>query len=114
MSPENLTAALYSRPAAPGGSDATLKNSGILHNIFAKIKQLALYPSDDDPQSGWEDIELRSVWCDQSVWEIPWGIMGLQTEIVNAKKAGKRMRNITLTQLKGTNHFVSCDLLTFF
>lgn len=115
MSPDDVHAALYAPPAVPGGSDDVLMHVGIDHGLWTTLRRKALRLSVDvdsnanlqQSQSRWSDVELRYIWCDHSVWEMPWGAWALQAELQQAKDAGEPLRRITLTRLNGANHFVS-------
>ncbi|KAF7790431.1 hypothetical protein EIP86_001386 [Pleurotus ostreatoroseus] len=109
MSSDDLQDSLFNAPAIPGGSDDVLMHAGIRHGLWSAIREGALYipVSGDARESDWDGIELRYIWCDQSVWEMPWGTWALQAELDNAKNSGRPLRNISLTRLTGANHFVS-------
>lgn len=110
MSPYDIHAALHAPPAVPGGSDDVLMHVGIDHGLWTTLRRKALSVHVDAklPQSlQWSDVELRYIWCDHSVWEMPWGAWAIQDELQQAKDAGEPLRRITLMRLSGANHFVS-------
>ena len=110
MSPEDVSNAVYSGPAQPGGSDNIFMESGIHHKMFKSLKERAFYLTDGSPKSDWDGIELRYIWCEQSVWEMPFTAWTLQAELKEAEKAGKRLRKVTWMRLKKANHFVGFSL----
>ena len=110
MSKEDIESALYPPPANPGGSDNVLMELGIRYGLYSTLREASLYPPErlsDKYASSWDSVTLRYVWCDRSVWEMPWGTWALQSELDNAKKDGKRTRQVELVRLDGANHFVS-------
>lgn len=112
MSPEFVRSALCRGPGEPGGSDACLLHEGIHHGLFASTRLDALYPTNfaDEETVEWRDIELRYLWCDRSVWEMPWCAWSLSAEVEQAKSDGKHMRGIHIVRVRGVNHFVSVRL----
>lgn len=119
MSPEDIQANLHAPPAIPGGSDDLLLAAGIRHGLYDVMRRAALFFTSSGASEGqgeeenavrseWKGIELRYIWCDRSVWEMPWGVWALQEELEEARKAGKEVRNVVLVRLKGANHFVGC------
>ena len=112
MSEEDIRTSLHTAPAVPGGSDAILLGAGIQHGLYASLRKGAFYlqpasSSMEVPGNDWRDVELRYVWCDRSVWEMPWGTWALQAELKDAKITGKpTIRNIRILRLRGANHFV--------
>lgn len=118
MSPEDIQAKLHAPPAIPGGSDDLLVVTGIRHGLYDTMRRATLLfadPGDTEAEAGkeedavrsdWKGIELRYIWCDRSVWEVPWGTWALQAELEEARKAGNEIRNVVIFRLKGANHFV--------
>ncbi len=108
-------AALYPAPGDPGGSDALLLVGGIQSGLFAALFERALalptaQAEDNDEDQftdGWANVEVRNVWCDRSVWEMPWSVWNLRAKLESEKEAGRALRDVTLLRLKGANHFVS-------
>ena len=105
MSPEDIALALYPTPVIPGGSDDILLKSGIKNSVNALLREGALKA--DGGGGAWDAIELRYIWCDQSVWEMPWGSWALRKELKDAKASGQSRRKVTFIRLRGANHFVS-------
>ncbi|KAA1472012.1 hypothetical protein DENSPDRAFT_777531 [Dentipellis sp. KUC8613] len=96
MSDAEQQSCLHLGPGAPGGSDLMLMTEGARHGVFALLKEDALYlkpelGNDGDPV---EELEVVYLWCDQSVWEMPWGARALQSELGDARKLRKPTRNI--------------------
>ncbi|THH15957.1 hypothetical protein EW146_g4610 [Bondarzewia mesenterica] len=101
MSQEDVLSALHSAPTDPGGSDAILLEAGIRHGLYASLKEAAVYlpPSaylENVSNNHWPDVEVRYLWCDHSVWEMPWGTGALQAELETSRRSGKGMGNIRL------------------
>ncbi len=108
-------------PGEQGGSDQILYVRGISSGVFNTLREGALLlrasgvqdpdrrasDSDSSLEAAWPNIEVRYVWCDQSVWEVIWGVMSMKCELEEAKKAGKDIRNVKYLRLEGSNHFVS-------
>ena len=65
---------------------------------------------DDEGDTGddWADVEVRYLWCDRSVYEMPWGTWALRKELEEAQAKGLRTRRLAIARLRGANHFVSC------
>ncbi|TCD60452.1 hypothetical protein EIP91_010046 [Steccherinum ochraceum] len=110
MAPEDIHSALYPGPGNPGGSDALLMNIGIQHGAFADSRKKAylLGPEGED-KSGWDDVKLRHVWCDQTVWEAPYAMYCLKDDAKAAQKDGKRFRSHEIVRMEKANHFIHWD-----
>ncbi|KAI0656209.1 hypothetical protein C8Q70DRAFT_341256 [Cubamyces menziesii] len=112
LTSEEVQRMLCPLPGAPGGSDMVVMNIGIKVGLYDTLRKEALYlPVGDPSNSGniWEDVEVRYVSCEHSVWEMPWGTMSLQRELEAAETRGLPMRKIRLMFVKGANHFVQWD-----
>lgn len=130
LTEEDRKSALFPPPGEQGGSDQILFVRGIPSGVFDTLRKGALFlrasgaqepdkdgnwhASDSDSSleaeatgDAWPNIEIRYVWCDQSFWEVIWGVMSMKGELEEAKKAGKNIRKVTYLRLKGSNHFVS-------
>lgn len=101
---EELVRAFHPGPAGPEGSDRLLVLAGIASGLNRIMKEEGFYPEGEDP---WKHVEVRYLWCSQSVYEGPWGAWALRKELEEANKAGRRTRNINVVCLRGANHFVS-------
>ena len=55
----------------------------------------------------WPHLEVLHVWCDQSVWVLPYAVVEVKAEIDYAKRNGKVMRDVAFIRLNGVNHLVS-------
>ncbi|KAF9484545.1 alpha/beta-hydrolase [Pholiota conissans] len=110
MSPEDIEYGMDIRPTLPGGSDSIMLNEGIKHGLFATLREEAIYIG-KYPRRGreWNDIGLKYLWCDHSIWEMPYGALTFQGEIDDAKKMGRAMREVSVVRLKGANHFYHWD-----
>lgn len=109
MTPEEMGSNFSPSPAGPGGSDFITLNSGIKSGSNVAMRMGAFYFKDDEEVDQWEGVELRYLWCDRSVYEMPWGTMQLRAELDDAKQKELRMRPITIVRLPGANHFAHWD-----
>ncbi|KAI0091390.1 hypothetical protein BDY19DRAFT_983760 [Irpex rosettiformis] len=116
MTHEEIEGAVFPGPGEVGGSDEVFLHSGVRCGLWEVLRGRALFVgmNDDDEEKednvkGWNDIELRYVWCDRSVWELPWATWALQAELAEAEKAGREVRKVRLVRLRGANHFVHWD-----
>jgi hypothetical protein len=109
MTPDEIEACFSKEHARPVAIDHDIFELGLSKNVNGRTRKRALYlpetvaPGADD----WRAIPLRHIWCDRSVWHIPWAAWSLHKEVEEAKMAGHRMRDITSVRLPGANHFVS-------
>ncbi|KAF8954824.1 alpha/beta-hydrolase [Flammula alnicola] len=110
MSALEVESALYLNPTLPGGSDDILLSKGIQHGIFTALREQALYVKDNSEHQNWSDVELSYIWCDHSVWEMPWCTWAFQAELDEAKRIGRVIRKVTMTRLRGANHFYHWDM----
>jgi hypothetical protein len=115
MSPSDLKLALFPGPGSPGGSDDTIMHTGIKFGLWSILRERALSISPPSPDlsdaeaeniQSWNDLELRYIWCDQSVWELPWGTWCIQEELREAEETGRKVRGVTIMRLNKANHFV--------
>ena len=115
-------AALSPGPGDPGGSDSLLLVGGIRSGLFGALREGALVlPGKLVGKEGggegrqrtdaWPAVEVRYVWCDRSVWEMPWGVWNMRARVEEGKKSGESLRPFTLLRVKGANHFVSDEAL---
>ena len=103
FSPEEFAQVFHPGPAGHEGSDLLLLNAGIATGLNKRMKDEGLYPQGEDV---WRDVEVRYLWCDRSVFEVPVGMWGLRKELEEEKEAGRPVRNVTIVRLRGANHFV--------
>lgn len=118
LSHEDASRVLSLQPILPGGSDQLLLDSGIRTGLFASLRDLALFSpaqasAPTNSAEDWSKIKLRYIWCEKSVWEMPWGVKNLQQDIENARKSGRTTREVEIVQLPAANHFVSFFLAFF-
>ncbi|EJC99741.1 uncharacterized protein FOMMEDRAFT_160186 [Fomitiporia mediterranea MF3/22] len=97
MTPEDIGSAMYPPAAYPGGADFSLMEAGVQHGLFNFLREATLYPpfTGEKPKE-WDSIQLKYIWCDKSVWEMPWGTWALQNELEEAKKKGKPIRPVSI------------------
>ncbi|KAF8265653.1 alpha/beta-hydrolase [Lactarius quietus] len=89
MSPEDVAFSVHDPPTLPDGADTI-----ILQNCLTV---------------GWPNVEFRYVWCDSSVWMMPWGVWSFRSEIEQARKDGKRIRDHSVVRMRGANHCAHWD-----
>ncbi|EIM81547.1 uncharacterized protein STEHIDRAFT_161731 [Stereum hirsutum FP-91666 SS1] len=113
--PEELQTVFYAPPAMPDGSDMMLYTAGQQLGLFEDMRRKAIYvtSSEDVTVEGkkWrESVDVRVIWCDRTVWGMPWGIPKLYREIEDAK-ARKELRvgKVSLVRMRGSNHYVHWD-----
>ena len=115
MTTSDLESSLHTAPGQPSGSDYLLMTAGVRHGLWEALRKQALLISPmlsdvtDDVSSdslGWDDLELRCVWCDQAPWESPWAVWSLQAELRTTEQTGKKARNVTFTKITEANQFV--------
>ncbi|KAH9856243.1 hypothetical protein C2E23DRAFT_772694 [Lenzites betulinus] len=107
---EEIARTLCLPPGGPGGSDSMLLDLNVKFGIFATLREAALYTHVGEPAvDQWQDVEVRHVLCEQSVWETPWGTMLLEKDMETARAQGLPMRKIRVVKIKGANHFVHWD-----
>jgi hypothetical protein len=107
ITPEELQTVFHADVTGPGGSDLLLLGGGIATGLNEAMWRGALYLSGDGSGNEWADVELRYLWCDRSVYEMPWGTWALKKEVEDAKRKGLPLRNLSIVRLRGANHFVS-------
>ena len=112
---EDLAECTHEPPGCfPDGSDTLIGQLCGVHGLFEELKNAAFYPdsatSAGNDTSQWRNLEFRVVWCDQSIWMMPWAAKHIAMELDEAKRAGKATRPITLVRVRNANHFVSCLL----
>jgi hypothetical protein len=108
MTSDEVNACFSPEPAGPGGSDFIIYELGNRTAINSRTRKRALcipdmtVPGADD----WRAIPLHHIWCERSVWLMPWAACSLRSDIEEARKSGHRMRIISSVCLQGANHFV--------
>ncbi|KAL7281216.1 hypothetical protein ACG7TL_004524 [Trametes sanguinea] len=128
ISAEELAAMVHVPPGMPGGSDWCLLYGGARYDIFSGLRKGAIFLS---PEPGtatgiegtdgsgrvlgaaradaWEDVEVRYVWGERSVWEMPYAATMLRQELEDAKGSGRRIRPVSILRVEGANHFAQWD-----
>ncbi|PIL34393.1 hypothetical protein GSI_03168 [Ganoderma sinense ZZ0214-1] len=86
--------ALYDKNKLPGRQDGGSANK--------------LEEAGDGPDT-WREVELRLVWCEKSVMQVPYGMMLLGLELEEARKTGAWIRDVRIVRVKEGNHFVHWD-----
>lgn len=76
------------------------------------MRKKALYTTAEEDvtaeQKGWrESVEVRVIWCDRSIWGVPWGISQLYREVEDAKAKGElSVGEVNVVRMTGANHYV--------
>ncbi|KAH9009529.1 alpha/beta-hydrolase [Lactarius hengduanensis] len=108
MSHEDLASTFHEPPTLLGGSDTVIQNSGVDRGVFSRLREAALF-APQNAEIVWPNVEFRYVWCDRSVWLMPWGIWSFGAEIEQARKDGKRIRKHSIVRMRGANHCAHWD-----
>lgn len=107
MSAEERAACTHRPPGKiDGGSDTLTMAMCAVHGVFAQMKDDAFYVGRGE-RGAWDEVEMRLVWCDMSIWPSVWAARMIAEELKEAASAGKATRPIGLVRLRGKNHFVS-------
>lgn len=97
-------------PAAggPGGCDRLLTQACMRLGTYEILQKRAFYiDKGTHSENGWDDAEIRVVWCDHTEWEMPWGAYALHKELQESRETGLTVRDVVFDRLRGANHFVS-------
>ena len=120
--PETMGEVACMAPGVPGGSDRAVLFLAGRTGAFAELRQdaLRLSTSESGEEHGagpdsltaptgteWADVEVRILWGDMSVWEMPYAVSCFRAELEERRKSGARMRNVTFARVRGAIHFVS-------
>ncbi|EIM81567.1 uncharacterized protein STEHIDRAFT_161746 [Stereum hirsutum FP-91666 SS1] len=112
ISPEEIQNVIFIPPAAPGGSDVLLYEAGQRLGLFEEMRKKALYATAEEDvtaeQKGWrESVEVKVIWCDRSIWGVPWGISQLYREVEDAKAKGElSVGRVNIVRVTGANHYI--------
>jgi hypothetical protein len=107
MQQEDIATALHVIPDMTKFTDGIILSGWQKQNLGESLRTRLMYPS--DMNSSWANIQLKYIWCDMSVWEMPWGALKLEEELEGAKTAGKPFRTTSVLRMRGSNHFVRID-----
>ena len=81
-----------------------------MHGVLGPLKDGAFYLRDVPPApgaEGWLEVEVRYVWCENSVWEMPLGYHLLSTELEEARKAGRQVRDVSFGLIARLSMFMT-------
>lgn len=106
MLPEEAALAIHEPPSLPGGTDTVILQGGINSGVFSRLREAALF-APQNAELAWPNVEFRYIWCDQSVWMMPWSAWSFRAEMEQAGKDGKRIRTHSVVRMRGANHCVS-------
>ncbi|KAI0739379.1 hypothetical protein C8Q80DRAFT_1274452 [Daedaleopsis nitida] len=116
FTPEDIVSMTHPPPGGPQGSDSLLLHGGIRTGVFDANRKAALFltgaeggDSPTSPSSAWRNVELRYVYCAQSLWESTYGIWLLRSELAVAKAKGVPTRNVQIVRILQGNHFAHWD-----
>ncbi|KAI0367626.1 hypothetical protein BV20DRAFT_981289 [Pilatotrama ljubarskyi] len=116
MSKDEYENTVHVPPAGlPGGSDWAVLYGCAQLGVYETLRKGALYLSlnvdgKTNAASEWPHVEVRYVWGDHSVWEVPYVAQLLRQEVAEAKKHGRPIRKVTTLRVRGANHFGQWDL----
>ncbi|KAI0648547.1 Alpha/Beta hydrolase protein [Trametes meyenii] len=113
ISPDDIVELTHVPPQEAGGSDALLAEVCLAHQPYGALKDAAFYLRSGGPVEGasdWAGVEVRHVWCDRSIWEMPWGVKFIVEELEEARRAGKPIRDLQVVRFKGANHFAHWEM----
>lgn len=121
LTPEEKAAMTHPFPGVTG-LDLQVTDLGVRTGLAATLRERALYTSKlpgrqegesvnsvgetGDGPDAWGDVELRMVWCEKSVMQVPCGMMLLGLELEEARKKGAWLRDVRIVRVKEGNHFV--------
>ncbi|KAH8984292.1 alpha/beta-hydrolase [Lactarius hatsudake] len=108
MSPEDLASVVHEPPTSLDGPDTVVLDSGLDHGALSRLREVALF-APQNAEIAWPNVEFRYVWCDRSVWVMPWGAWLFSAEIEQAMKDGKRIRKHSVVRMRGANHCAHWD-----
>ncbi|KAF5326977.1 hypothetical protein D9619_004815 [Psilocybe cf. subviscida] len=114
MDPSDVQRCLEIGPALPGGSDDQVMRLGVQLGALSQLREAAIYLGKDEEGdvpvvNRWDDIEIKHVWCDRSMWEMPWAALCLQADLDDGKKSDRVARKVDIVRLSGANHFCHWD-----
>ncbi|KAI0675558.1 hypothetical protein C8Q78DRAFT_1074570 [Trametes maxima] len=117
MTDSDFAATVHIPPGVPGGSDWTLLHGCVSLGVCETLRKGALSLSEggNKPDGAatigdeWRDVEVRYVWGDHSIWEVPYGAHALRQEAANTKRDGRGIRRTTTLCIRGANHFAQWD-----
>ena len=107
MTTAELANSLYRTPGEEGGSDELLMIGGYRTGAFRDLWKAALELAPTGGGNDLRDVEVRVVWCDRSVWETTHAAWMVAAELRDAREKGRAVRRVSLTRVRGGNHFVS-------
>ncbi|KAH9165922.1 alpha/beta-hydrolase [Lactarius sanguifluus] len=108
MSHEDLASTFHEPPTLLDGTDTVIQKGGVDRGAFSRLREVALF-APQNTEIAWPNVEFRYVWCDRSVWLMPWGIWSFRVEIEQARKDGKRIRKHSVVRMRGANHCAHWD-----
>lgn len=108
MTAEDLAESAYSAPGEEGGSEQLLVQASLIHRTYASLHEGAFrLQQAGEGADEWPNVEVRYLWCDHSIWEMPLAAFRLSRDLEEATSQGKRVRKVDFVRFRGANHFVS-------
>ena len=97
-----------STAGALGGCEDLFAKACFAHGVYEWLRKKA-FSLQDVPagEDDWRSVELRYIWCDRSIWEMPLLAWTLPRELEEVEKAGGSVRKVNYARFRGANHFVS-------
>lgn len=107
LTPEEVAESVHSGPGETGGTEHLLTHTSITHGTYSSLQKRAFHLSEAADGDDWRHVEVRWLWCDRSIWEMPLVAYTVARELEEAKKQGETVRNVKFVRFHGANHFVS-------
>ncbi|KAH9158762.1 alpha/beta-hydrolase [Lactarius sanguifluus] len=101
MSHEDLASTFHEPPTLLDGTDTVIQKGGVDRGAFSRLREVALF-APQNTEIAWPNVEFRYVWCDRSVWLMPWGIWSFP-------RTEKRIRKHSVVRMRGANHCAHWD-----
>ncbi|KAI0691961.1 hypothetical protein C8T65DRAFT_670209 [Cerioporus squamosus] len=100
MTADEIAESAYPAPGEQGGSEQGIAAASMVHGTYASLRKGAfLLRNSLSGGDDWRDVEIRYLWCDASIWEMPLAYWTLFTELEEARKAGKAVRKVKWIRL---------------
>ncbi|KAL1945086.1 hypothetical protein VTO73DRAFT_2706 [Trametes versicolor] len=111
---EDFEATVHVAPGVPrSGADWRLMYGCTAFGVYEPLRKGTLFlPQEGEKETSgeeWRDVEVRYVWGDRSVWDVPYAALLLRQEVADGVREGRPMRKFTSLCVKGTNHFAQWD-----
>ena len=96
---------VHLRTRTPSTEPSTRPDSSLVESAEARRKRRVF---DDELASKYlPELQVKVIYCYQTIWSIPWGIHEIKNTQEELKKEGKKVRPVQFVTVEGANHFVS-------